>query len=124
MPHNEQMGRVAQQFATAAVEIEQLAVARRQDGRLNETGPDRDGPLERLAAELNGTNLEAQLVTGQGRHPFLHVQNRHASVLSEDIYAAHGWFWFGWAERIAPLPEITTAAQRVARVLRTADEQT
>ncbi len=80
--------------------------------------------LEKLAAELNGPAYEAHVVTGQGRQPFLHVRNRHATVLSEDIYAANGWFWFGWAERIARLPDVAAAAQRVAHVLRALGEQT
>jgi hypothetical protein len=78
--------------------------------------------LEKLAAELNGSAYEAHVVTGQGQQPFLHVRNRHASILNEDIYAANGWFWFGWAERIAQLSDIAAAAQQVARVLRAAGE--
>jgi hypothetical protein len=79
-----------------------------------------DGPvtaLEKLAAELDGPTFEAQVVTGHGQPPFLHVRNRDASMLNEDIYAVRDWFWFGWAECIAPLDDVAAAAHRIAYVL-------
>ena len=31
--------------------------------------------------------------------------------------AEAGWFWWPWADRIAPVTDVSTAADRVARVL-------
>jgi len=74
--------------------------------------------LEKLAAELNSGDYEARLVAPQGRRPYLHVRNRRASVLTENVYSGDGWFWFGWAERIAPVLDVTVAAEKIMRVLR------
>jgi hypothetical protein len=76
--------------------------------------------LEELAAELHGGDYEARLVTPPGMPPFLHVRNRHASVLAEDIYAGHGAYWYSWAERIAPVECPAIAASKIAQVLRAA----
>ncbi len=77
--------------------------------------------LEKLAAELNGGDYEARLVTPQGRRPSVHARNRRAGVLKENIYCGDGFYWFGWAERIAPVAEVAEAARIVMRVLRTVD---
>jgi hypothetical protein len=61
------------------------------------------------------------LVTSVGRRPHLHITNRNATVLTENIYAADGWFWWGWEQRIAPVEHLTAAAQEIARVLRAVD---
>ncbi len=74
--------------------------------------------LEELAAEVNGGDYEARLVAPQGRRPHLYVQNRRAGVLKENIYAGDGFYWFGWAERIAPVSDVAAAAETVMRVLR------
>lgn len=74
--------------------------------------------LENLASQFDGDRYEARLVTAPGRVSHLHVRNRHAGVLSEDIYAGHGHFWFSWAERIAPVECASIAAEKIARVLR------
>jgi hypothetical protein len=74
--------------------------------------------LERLAGELDGQVYEARLVTAQGRRPYLHVRNRCAGVLTENIYVGEGFYWWGWAERIAPVAEVATAAQIIMRVLK------
>jgi hypothetical protein len=76
--------------------------------------------LEDLAAEFHGGDYEARLITPPGRPPFLHVRNRHASVLAEEIYAGHGAYWYSWAEPIAPLECPAIAADKVAQVLRAA----
>jgi len=74
--------------------------------------------LERLAAGLDGQAYAVSLVTGQGRRPHLHVTNRQATVLSENIYCDGQWYWWGWAERIAPVSELSAAVESVGRVLR------
>ncbi len=82
-------------------------------------GPTAD--LEYLGVELNGQNYEAQLVVPHGRRPYVHVRNRHADVLTENVYAGDGWFWWGWAERIAPVTDLAAAAATITRVLRAVD---
>jgi hypothetical protein len=74
--------------------------------------------LERLAAELNHGDCEARLVMAQGRRPCVHVRNRTAGVLTENIYYGDGFYWFGWAERAAPVTDVAGAAEIVMRVLR------
>ncbi len=76
------------------------------------------GSLEKLAAEVDGGDYQAWVVTPQGRRPYLHVRNRYAGQLTESIYAGDGHFWWGWAERIAPVTDVTDAARTIGRVLR------
>ena len=78
--------------------------------------------LELLAVELSGRGLHTRLVTPVGRVPSLHVVNPAASRLAEDVYVGRSqdglwWFWWPWAERIAPGDEIVTAAAAIAKVL-------
>ena len=77
-----------------------------------------EAALERLAAELDGRTYAVSLVTSAGRRPHLHVTNRNAVVLTENIYVADGHFWWGWAERIAAVEDLAAAAREIARVLR------
>jgi hypothetical protein len=51
------------------------------------------------------------------RRPCLTIACRHARM-SEKIYAAHGWYWWSWGERISPITESDVAAGKIARVLR------
>jgi hypothetical protein len=51
----------------------------------------------------------------------VHVRNRRAGILKENIYAGDGWFWFGWAERVAAITDVAAAAEKIARVLRAVD---
>ncbi len=81
-----------------------------------EPGP-RVEDLERLAAELGGERYAATLVTSPGRRPRLHVTNRAAVQVTEDIYAGDGRFWWGWAEPIGPVADVAAAAGKVRRVL-------
>ncbi len=79
--------------------------------------------LEKLAAELDGQAYAVTLVTVQGRRPCLSITNRQAVQLTEFIYAAPAdggewWFWFGWAQRIAPVADLAAAAAAIDRVLR------
>ncbi|SRR6266536_2078911 len=77
--------------------------------------------LQMLAAEINCGDYEARLVATTGSRPHLRVRNRHAGVLRENIYAGDGWFWFGWAERVAPVTDVTGAARKITQVLRAVD---
>ncbi len=77
--------------------------------------------LEKLAAGLDCQRYAVSLVTAAGRRPHLHITNRTATQLTENIYAADGWFWWGWAERISRVADLTLAAEAITRVLRTMD---
>ena len=76
--------------------------------------------LEKLAAELDSQQYAVTLVTRTGRHPRLRITNRAAAQLTEDIYTGSGYFWWGWAERIAPVWNVAEAAGKVRQVLQAA----
>jgi len=69
-------------------------------------GAEPEAALDLLAAELNGDDYAAGVVAHAGRRPFVHVRNRHACVRTENIYCGDGFYWFGWAERIAPVTDV------------------
>lgn len=73
--------------------------------------------LEKLAAELTGRGLQADLCTPHGRLAYLHVRNPSVSVLSEKVYVQAEAFWFSWAEKIAGRDNPADAAETLARVL-------
>jgi hypothetical protein len=75
--------------------------------------------LERLEIELTARGLVAQIRTPHDRLPYLDVRNPEASALSERVFAQADSYWFSWCERIAGCGETTTAADILARVLRT-----
>ena len=80
--------------------------------------------LDRRAAARARRGLRARRVPPAGRLPSLHAVNPAAPALAEDIYAgpcrdSGWWYWWSWAERIAPAHDVATAADRVARVLAT-----
>jgi len=82
--------------------------------------------LEGLAEELARHGLSTRLMTPAGRVPSLHVVNPSASRLAEDVYVGRSqdglcWFWWPWAERIAPGDDMATAASLIARVLSAKD---
>ena len=77
--------------------------------------------LECLATVLDSREHVTALITGGDRPPRLAVISRHTRIW-EDIYAAHNWFWWSWAERIAPLTEPPAAAAAITRHLRAAPE--
>ncbi|HEY4462726.1 MAG TPA: hypothetical protein VGN41_08685 [Streptosporangiaceae bacterium] len=78
--------------------------------------------LEKLAGELSARGYQAHLSTPPGGLPHLNVCNPRASILTEQVYAQAGCYWFSWAERIAPCDEPATAATILARVLRAVGE--
>ena len=78
--------------------------------------------LECLAAELGRHGLTTRLMVSAGRVPCLHVVNPGVARLAEDVYVGRSqdgavWFWWPWAERIAPGDELGAAAALIARVL-------
>jgi hypothetical protein len=83
--------------------------------------------LEGLAAELGERGLQTSLMTPSGRVPSLHVVNPAVPRLAEDVYVGRSqdglwWFWWPWAERIAPGDEVAAAAAAIAKVLETTDQ--
>jgi len=82
--------------------------------------------LEGLAAELTKHGLMTRLMAPVGGVPSLHVVNPVVSRLAEDVYVGRTqdglwWFWWPWAERIAPGDQLGTAAAVIARVLSALD---
>ncbi len=72
--------------------------------------------LERLAAELQARGHRAHLITPAGKRPYLHTAN--PGVLSENVAYEAGWYWWPWAERLAPATDVPAAADKITRVLR------
>lgn len=79
--------------------------------------------LEALAAAFDTRQFATTLVTGENRMPHLRIVSRYAK-LSEDIYADSQYFWYSWAERIAPVNAVPAAAAKVAAILRTTGQPT
>ncbi len=77
--------------------------------------------LETLAESLRKKGFLAS-VTRIGDGPsFIEVVNRSTPDLAECIFVARSdgewWFWWSWAEHIAPVTEIEFTAGRIAHVL-------
>jgi hypothetical protein len=72
--------------------------------------------LERLAAAL-GPGFSTVFVNGTGR-PCLAVADRRTLAAAEVYADEGGWFWWAWAERIAPADDPLAAAHRVTSALR------
>jgi hypothetical protein len=82
--------------------------------------------LDGLAEVLATRRLRTRLMTPAGRVPSLHAVNPAASALAEDIYAGpcqdgRWWFWWSWAERIAPCEDLAGAALQISQVLAALD---
>jgi hypothetical protein len=73
--------------------------------------------LEKLGAELTARGFEARLAVLQGHVPSLAVTNPQALALSETVVASEDWYWWSWAEKIAPVADVSEAAGVIARVL-------
>jgi hypothetical protein len=77
--------------------------------------------LDALAAQLRSRGWAAYLATPPGRLASLVVHDPHDRANSRDIIAAPGgpagdlWYWFGWAERIAPAHAPAAAADTIIR---------
>jgi len=80
--------------------------------------------LDALAAELTACGWTAYVMTPRGRPARLFVQDPDDRRMCADVLAAAGsgtgdwWFWFGWAERIAPVGAPDTAAAVIVTELR------
>lgn len=78
--------------------------------------------LEALGADLSSRGFMTMVMKGGGP-PCVRVVNQVTAQLSENVYAAPAddgalWFWWSWAERIAPIGHVRVTADKVARVLR------
>jgi GNAT superfamily N-acetyltransferase len=73
--------------------------------------------LEELAAELKALGYEARLTTPQDGLPSLAVTSPHAAVPAERVMADATSFWWPWAERIADVSDVSTAADVIGRTL-------
>ena len=78
--------------------------------------------LDKLAEELGNSGLDAWLMDPPGRVPSVYITNPRARALEENVYADQGkdglwWFWWSWAERIAPADDLTASVAKIARVL-------
>jgi hypothetical protein len=80
--------------------------------------------LDALAAELTIRGWIAYVTTPRGRPARLFVQNPHDPAICADVMAAaengtaDWWFWFSWAERIAPAGAPAAAAVVIVTELR------
>jgi hypothetical protein len=77
--------------------------------------------LEALAEDLEVRGFAARLVD-VGGYAAVKVKHRVVSQLSETVYAAPAvggawWFWWSWADPIAPLSEVHAAAFKITYVL-------
>lgn len=78
--------------------------------------------LEALAGRLGQAGLNARLTRPIGRPPTLHVVSPDQPELEERVVidkCENGlwWFWWTWAERIAPATEMAEAAESIRRVV-------
>jgi hypothetical protein len=80
--------------------------------------------LDVLAAQLRDRGWTAYLNTAPGRLPRLFVQDPHQRAECGDVIAApsgpagDSWYWFSWAERIAPVRAPGAAADAIIRAFR------
>jgi hypothetical protein len=77
--------------------------------------------LGMLAGNRTGRGFTAQGAQS-GRYPCVLVAHGSVPQLSETVYAAPAddgtwWFWWSWADRIAPIGKAETAAFKIAYVL-------
>jgi hypothetical protein len=77
--------------------------------------------LEVLAAQIHARGWTAHINTPAARLASLFVQDPHDRAKCSDIIAAPGgttgdwWYWFSWAERIAPVHAPAAAADAIIR---------
>jgi hypothetical protein len=75
--------------------------------------------LDVLAAHMHARGWTAYINTPARRLAFLFVQDPHDGAESRDIIAAPDgttgdwWYWYSWAERIAPVHAPATAADAI-----------
>jgi hypothetical protein len=80
--------------------------------------------LDVLAAQLRARGWIAYISTPAARLASLFLQDPHDRAECSDIIAAPGgttgewWYWFSWAERIAPVHTPAAAADAIIRAFR------
>jgi hypothetical protein len=80
--------------------------------------------LDALAAQLRCRGWTAYLSTPPGRLPGLFVQDPRQAAQCGDVIAVPSgpagdvWYWFSWAERIAPVRAPGAAADAIIRTFR------
>ena len=89
--------------------------------KTNPTDAEQVAWLDKLAAELATQDHETYVVTPSERRPYLCVRN--PGVLSENVLCDGEFYWWPWAERIAPTADVAGAAQAIVRVLRAVDTE-
>ena len=78
---------------------------------------------EELAQALNGRGLTATVLKSGGHeiHPCVEIRGGKDWQGVEWVYAApedgHWWFWWSSLDPIAPVSEVSTAADDIARAL-------
>jgi hypothetical protein len=78
--------------------------------------------LDALAAHIHARGWTAYINTPAGRLAFLSVQDPHDRAECNILTAPAGttgdwWYWFSWAERIAPVHAPATAAEVIIRAV-------
>ncbi|MEU8272246.1 hypothetical protein AB0B89_34480 [Sphaerisporangium sp. NPDC049002] len=83
--------------------------------------------LHALGEALQGRGLYVRVGATDGGLPQLIVVSTGVPTLSEVIFAAQRqgtwWFWWSWAERIAPVDDLSTTEARIRQALTPADRQ-
>ncbi len=102
---------------------------RHERQRPSRHGTDGIAFLDLLAAQMHARGWNAYITTPAGRLTSLFVQDPRDRPKCGDIIAAldaatgHWWYWFSWAERIAPAHTPAAAADAIIRTFeRPADE--
>ncbi|WP_405151618.1 hypothetical protein OG589_21210 [Sphaerisporangium sp. NBC_01403] len=83
--------------------------------------------LQALGEALQARGLYVRVGATAGGLPQLIVISTVVPTLSEVIFAARRqgtwWFWWSWAERIAPVDDLATTEARIRQALTPPDRQ-
>ncbi|WP_214416876.1 hypothetical protein [Sphaerisporangium fuscum] len=83
--------------------------------------------LQALGEVLQSRGLHVRVGATAGGLPQLIVISTAVPTLSEVILAAQRdgrwWFWWSWAERIAPIDDMATAVTQICRALTPAGDR-
>lgn len=77
--------------------------------------------FEALAEDMQKRGFATDVMQS-GSHTGLSVVNQAVPQLSETVYVAPAddgswWFWWSWADRLAPIEDVDAAAFKIAYVL-------